>query len=120
MAIEPDIEIIRRLRVARAAHPKDGPTDRALAFAMSEIEALRSRVAAQDAELTRLRGLVGDIAEEGYSDKGDCPYFTYEGTCSFGCHSEPSCHTDNPPDGWPSTRIRAVLAEAEARAEVPR
>jgi hypothetical protein len=63
MAIEPDIEIIRRLRVARAAHPKDGPTDRALAFAMSEIEALRSRVAAQDAELTRLRGLVPLLAD---------------------------------------------------------
>jgi uncharacterized coiled-coil protein SlyX len=63
MAIEPDIEIIRRLRVARAAHPKDGPTDRALAFAMSEIEALRSRVAAQDAELTRLRGLVGSLTD---------------------------------------------------------
>lgn len=34
-----------------------------------------------------------------------CPYFEHEGKCDRGCHSEPSCITDEPGNGW----VRAAL-----------
>ncbi len=54
-------------------------------------------------------------------DLGDCPYYRYwqgeieQGFCQSGCHSEPSCITDEPEAGWPS-RQSATLTPEEADA----
>lgn len=41
-------------------------------------------------------------------DLGDCDYYQNRGTCSGGAScayiGEPCCHTDEPPEGWPSQR----------------
>jgi len=39
-----------------------------------------------------------------YVDRGTCAYYRGEGTCSFGCSTEPSCMTDRPREGWPCER----------------
>ena len=31
----------------------------------------------------------------------ECDYYQGVGSCSFGCHEEPSCMTDRPMEGWP-------------------
>jgi hypothetical protein len=94
MATEPDI--VRRL----AHHQQNGgwcgycrrTWPCAVVQATREIEALRSRVAAQDAELTRLRGLVERLAD--------------------------TCEVLLTPVGGTGPWRSALLAEA--RAEVPR
>lgn len=37
-------------------------------------------------------------------DMSTCQYFQGKGTCTYGCHEEPSCITDAPIGGWPSRR----------------
>ena len=37
-------------------------------------------------------------------DESGCPYYQGKGICSSGCHSEPSCQTSEPLEGWPLTR----------------
>lgn len=44
------------------------------------------------------------------TDYGHCAYYRYavgrgpRATCSFGCHEEPACVTEEPERGWPSWR----------------
>ena len=37
-------------------------------------------------------------------DLSGCDWFRGVGTCSFGCTDEPRCQTQEPENGWPSTR----------------
>lgn len=39
-------------------------------------------------------------------DPASCPYFRGVGKCDSGCYTEPSCQTDEPEFGWPSTRYK--------------
>ena len=47
-----------------------------------------------------------------YVDLGTCAYYRGEGTCSYGCTTEPSCFTDRPREGWPCERAALSLAAA--------
>jgi hypothetical protein len=44
-------------------------------------------------------------------DLSDCPYYRSwldgigDGKCNRGCYDEPSCITDEPTEGWPSSRV---------------
>lgn len=40
-----------------------------------------------------------------WSDLSACPYFRGEGSCTFGCTTEPSCMTDRPREGWPGEAL---------------
>jgi hypothetical protein len=52
---------------------------------------------------------VAETWEANEEDRSDCPYNRRHspgadphGSCSYGCHSEPSCQTDGP---WPMDRL---------------
>jgi hypothetical protein len=52
-----------------------------------------------------------------------CPYYEGTGKCDRGCHSEPSCHTDQPLEGWVGAAIQALehaLPEDEEAAPASR
>lgn len=54
-------------------------------------------------------------------DLSTCPYFTGDGTCGFGCRTEPECVTCIPVEGWPLQRARALLETARpARSDADR
>lgn len=37
-----------------------------------------------------------------------CPYYEKGEKCDRGCWSEPSCQTDEPPEGWVGAAIKAL------------
>ena len=51
-----------------------------------------------------------DVFNGEADDLASCSYFRGEGACGFGCRDEPSCMTDIPEGGWPSSRLSAALA----------
>ena len=57
-----------------------------------------------------------EAALEGTMDDSDCPHFQGTGTCNAGCHSEPSCETNRPRNGWPKEQLRAAIALARGEA----
>jgi hypothetical protein len=86
----------------------------ALVNAWPEIDNLLARLATAEAERDEWRAMA-----EGVEDLSDCPWFLGTGTCSYGCHDEPSCQTDRPREGWPTEQHPLViqLREAVARRE---
>ena len=49
-----------------------------------------------------------------------CAYFRGIGICSFGCWEEPSCHTEEPSDGWYWSAYEQYMDLAETLRAVVR